>query len=165
VKDEKKKKETIERRLMIRLSLPFELSLKSKQLQRTKIQKILLNNGIQTLLISDKSYLLQNNKSTPFSAAALTVNAGSWLDNKHDGTAHFLEHMLFLGTKKFPNENDYEKFIYDNGGHMNGYTSRYINESQPTFVSEAIFSSSSFLNRKAIVSQATFVSKAIFVCH
>lgn len=28
-----------------------------------------------------------------------------------DGLAHFCEHMLFLGTKKYPQENHYKSFI------------------------------------------------------
>ncbi|KAJ3280388.1 hypothetical protein HK104_000705 [Borealophlyctis nickersoniae] len=30
--------------------------------------------------------------------------------------------MLFLGTKKYPAENDYERYIYDSNGQLNGYT-------------------------------------------
>lgn len=30
---------------------------------------------------------------------------------------------VFLGTRSFPKENDYEQFIYDNGGSFNAYTS------------------------------------------
>ena len=38
------------------------------------------------------------------------------------GLAHFCEHMLFLGTKKFPVENDYSKFISKHGGSYNAVT-------------------------------------------
>jgi insulysin len=30
--------------------------------------------------------------------------------------------MLFLGTKKYPTEHDYERFIFDGNGNLNGYT-------------------------------------------
>jgi len=40
------------------------------------------------------------------------------------GIAHFCEHMLFLGTKKYPEENDYAKFLAENGGSSNAYTAR-----------------------------------------
>ena len=33
-----------------------------------------------------------------------------------DGLAHFCEHMLFLGTRKYPEENHYSKFIKMHGG-------------------------------------------------
>ena len=36
--------------------------------------------------------------------------------------AHFLEHMLFLGTEKYPDENSYSSFLQENGGHSNAYT-------------------------------------------
>ena len=38
------------------------------------------------------------------------------------GLAHFLEHMVFMGSKKFPNENGFAKFIQDNGGSYNAWT-------------------------------------------
>jgi insulysin len=42
------------------------------------------------------------------SAASINVHVGSSLDPKPlYGTAHFLEHMLFQGTKKYPSENEY----------------------------------------------------------
>ncbi len=36
--------------------------------------------------------------------------------------AHFLEHMLFLGTEKYPDENEYSKFLNHHGGWSNAYT-------------------------------------------
>ena len=58
------------------------------------------------------------------------VGAGSLSDparkddpaKKIDGMAHFCEHMLFLGTKKYPNENHYQQFVKDNGGDSNAAT-------------------------------------------
>ena len=38
------------------------------------------------------------------------------------GLAHFLEHMVFMGSKKFPEENAFSKFIADNGGSDNAST-------------------------------------------
>ena len=58
------------------------------------------------------------------SAASLDVNVGAALDPKPlYGTAHFLEHMLFMGTEKYPDENDYDEFISNNGGYNNAWTS------------------------------------------
>ena len=39
------------------------------------------------------------------------------------GLAHFCEHMLFLGTEKFPGENDYASFLSEHGGYSNAFTS------------------------------------------
>ncbi len=53
----------------------------------------IFNNGLKVLLISDPE--------TDKSAAALDVNIGSMSDPRDlQGLAHFLEHMLFMGTKK-----------------------------------------------------------------
>lgn len=38
------------------------------------------------------------------------------------GIAHFLEHMLFMGTEKYPDENEYSKFLSAHGGASNAYT-------------------------------------------
>lgn len=75
-----------------------------------------LANGLQVLLISDP----QADKA----AAALDVYVGS-ADNpkEREGLAHFLEHMLFLGTEKFPEPDDYQAFISANGGSHNAFTS------------------------------------------
>ena len=42
------------------------------------------------------------------SSAALSVAVGAFQDPPEvQGIAHYLEHMLFMGTKKYPDENDY----------------------------------------------------------
>ena len=75
-----------------------------------------LDNGLQLVLISDPD----GDKS----AAALSVATGSF-DNPRDwpGLAHFLEHMLFLGTEKYPEPGAYQAFISAHGGSHNAYTS------------------------------------------
>jgi len=39
------------------------------------------------------------------------------------GTAHFLEHMLFMGSEKYPKINDYKEYISSHGGACNASTS------------------------------------------
>lgn len=40
------------------------------------------------------------------------MNVGSFSDIKEiPGLAHFLEHMVFMGSEKFPQENDFDSFI------------------------------------------------------
>lgn len=39
--------------------------------------------------------------------------------------AHFLEHMLFMGTEKYPIENAYSSFLSSHGGMSNAYTGKY----------------------------------------
>lgn len=56
-------------------------------------------------------------------AAAMVVGVGSFHDPPFaQGMAHFLEHMLFMGTAKYPGENEYSAFISKNGGCDNAYT-------------------------------------------
>lgn len=56
-------------------------------------------------------------------AAAIVVEAGSFHDPLYiHGIAHFVEHMLFMGTEKYPHEDAYDSFISRNGGSYNAYT-------------------------------------------
>ena len=56
-------------------------------------------------------------------AVSLDVAAGSGTDPElWPGMAHFLEHMLFLGTKKYPESGEYQAFIQKNGGSTNAFT-------------------------------------------
>lgn len=83
-------------------------------LSTRKTEKIILENGLKILLISDKE--------TPQSSAGICVGSGSWDDGEHSGIAHFLEHMLFMGTKAYPQESEYMQFIKDHGGKVNAFT-------------------------------------------
>jgi secreted Zn-dependent insulinase-like peptidase len=49
---------------------------------------------------------------------------GSFADpDGYQGLAHFLEHMLFLGTEKYPDEKEYQAYISRHGGDTNAWTS------------------------------------------
>ncbi len=79
-------------------------------------KSITLPNKLEVLLISDKN--------TDKAATALDVKIGSGSDPKgYEGLAHFLEHMLFLGTKKYPHAGSYQAYINRHGGSHNAYTS------------------------------------------
>ncbi len=79
-------------------------------------RRFTLDNGMRVLLVSDPKF----NKS----GASLVVNTGQIDDPREtEGLAHFLEHMLFLGTEKYPEVTDYSNFIKSNGGYDNAYTS------------------------------------------
>ena len=57
------------------------------------------------------------------SAASLNLQVGTALDPKPMyGTAHFVEHMLFMGNEKYPGENEFAEFMQKCGGRKNGYT-------------------------------------------
>lgn len=92
-----------------------QVKILSPDLAQRKIGRIKLKNGLEAYLISDPS--------TEQSAAALTVNAGSWDEpEESQGIAHFLEHMLFLGTKKYPNESEFTNFLGTYAGDYNAFT-------------------------------------------
>lgn len=56
-------------------------------------------------------------------AVAILVGVGSAYDpSSCQGLAHFLEHLLFMGSVKYPGENDYESFVSRHGGSDNAFT-------------------------------------------
>lgn len=56
-------------------------------------------------------------------ACGLCVGVGSFSDPPEiQGLAHFLEHMVFMGSKKYPLENDFDAFITKRGGSDNAST-------------------------------------------
>jgi len=78
-------------------------------------QRFTLDNGLKVILLSDPKL----NKSS----ASVAVGVGSFSDPvERRGLAHFLEHMLFLGTEKYPDEADYGNYLQTNGGYNNAYT-------------------------------------------
>ncbi|OUS34959.1 peptidase M16 ['Osedax' symbiont bacterium Rs2_46_30_T18] len=79
-------------------------------------QSFTLDNQLQVLLISDPQ--------TDKAAVSLDIDVGSNSNPENrPGLAHFLEHMLFLGTKKYPQSSDYSAFIQSHGGSQNAFTS------------------------------------------
>lgn len=78
-------------------------------------RSLTLPNRMQVLLISDPE--------TDQAAAAMDVAVGQLSDPPHrQGMAHFLEHMLFLGTDKYPDADAYGKYLAAHGGHSNAFT-------------------------------------------
>ena len=78
-----------------------------------------LENGLDVFLISDPD--------VHRSAAALAVGVGHLHDPvEKQGLAHYLEHMLFLGTKKYPEVGSFKKFLDQHSGGSNAYTAGAI---------------------------------------
>jgi secreted Zn-dependent insulinase-like peptidase len=72
-------------------------------------------NGLEVVNVEDKTA-----KSNSF---AVAVEAGQFLDPPRVlGLAHFCEHMLFLGTKKYPAPSGFDKYLNLHGGANNAYT-------------------------------------------
>lgn len=56
-------------------------------------------------------------------AGSVHLKAGHFDDpSDRAGLAHFHEHMLFLGTDKYPSEEEYEGYLSMHGGSSNAYT-------------------------------------------
>lgn len=78
-------------------------------------RRFVLPNGMKVILLSDPKL---NN-----SAASLAVGVGNLADPPNrQGLAHFLEHMVFLGTEKYPSVTDFDQYLGRNGGLNNAYT-------------------------------------------
>ncbi len=91
------------------------LPLLNPDLSQRQTAKLRLSNGLEVLLISDPN--------ADQSAASIAVDAGSWNDPaQYPGMAHFCEHMLFMGTEKYPSENEFFTLISDYGGMSNAFT-------------------------------------------
>lgn len=75
-------------------------------------------------------------------AAAMEVAVGQFQDPVElPGLAHFCEHMLFLGTEKYPDENSYSAFLSSHGGSSNG-----VLRASKIAVSQSLKSSPPFLS-------------------
>ncbi|KAM1341394.1 hypothetical protein ACFX2F_005852 [Malus domestica] len=80
---------------------------------------------------------------TKKAAAAMCVGIGSFSDPfEAQGLAHFLEHMLFMGSTEFPDENEYDSYLSKHGGSSNAYTEAehtcYHFEVKPEFLKGAL---------------------------
>ncbi|WP_111412822.1 insulinase family protein [Billgrantia lactosivorans] len=74
-----------------------------------------LDNGLTALLVSDPE--------ADRAAASMNVGVGSAQDpDDLAGLAHFLEHMLFLGTEPFPEADAYQGYLQRHGGSHNAFT-------------------------------------------
>ncbi|ORZ23200.1 Metalloenzyme, LuxS/M16 peptidase-like protein [Absidia repens] len=76
---------------------------------------IRLTNQLQVLIISDPD--------TDRASAALDVHVGNLSDPDNlQGLAHFCEHLLFMGTEKYPKENEYYSYLSEHSGYANAWT-------------------------------------------
>lgn len=110
-------------------------------------QHSVLPNGLQVVNIQDK-------QSQSF-AMAMAIRAGSYDDPvEFPGLAHFCEHMLFLGTEKYPDATGFDDFMSRAEGTFNAYTA---DESTVYF-----FSSSAQFSKEASSRFADFFRAPLF---
>ena len=87
-------------------------------------QALTLPNALRLTLVSDPR--------TPASAIFVNVGVGHYADTAAaggkfpSGTAHFLEHMLFMGTSKYPAENYADEAAAAAGGNVTAYTDKEV---------------------------------------
>jgi insulysin len=111
-----------------------------------------LENGLKVIIGSEPE--------CDKAGAALCVNVGMCHERKDlPGLAHFLEHMLFTGTNKYPKEGEYHEFIQQNGGSANAYTTcyftNYMFEIKPEMLSGAIDRFSRFFSEPLLTRDCT----------
>lgn len=88
------------------------------------------------MLPNKLKYTIINDKHTDTSNVIMSIRTGSSYDPvEHMGMAHFLEHMLFMGSEKYPQENYFNKKISEYGGSTNAYTDMYETVYYMTFLS------------------------------
>ena len=111
----------------------------------------ILSSKIEKPELDDRSYrlvrlndnkleaLLVHDPKTDKASAAMDVHVGHLSDPKDfPGLAHALEHCLFLGmtftlmglilsgTQKYPEENDYQKYLAEHSGSSNAFTGEIV---------------------------------------
>lgn len=111
-----------------------------------------LGNRLDVTLVHDAE--------TEKSSACVNVLVGSMADPKEmPGLAHFLEHMLFLGTETYPVENAYSSFLNSHGGMANAFTDQgntvFYFDVQNAFFEEALNMFSSFFTCPLFSESAT----------
>lgn len=85
-----------------------------KEFQKTK-----LKNGL-TVITCEMPQTLSV-------AISVFVKAGSRYENKSNkGLAHFLEHIAFKGSKKYPSQKEISEIIERYGGYINAYTAKEV---------------------------------------
>ncbi|MCC5855181.1 MAG: insulinase family protein [Idiomarina sp.] len=119
-----------------------------------------LENGLRVVLVSDPE--------TEKSAAALAVQVGSMQNpDEQLGLAHFLEHMLFLGTEKYPDPDEYGEFMSRHGGMHNAYTAddhtNYMFEVNNNALPEALDRFSDFFKAPLFIPE--YVEKEVNAVH
>ena len=100
---------------LVAINCTSEDEIMKHPLDKSEVRTLVLENGIRVYLLSDPKFNV--------SAASISVEVGSLQDpDAREGLAHFLEHMLFLGTEKYPDVDEYSTYLKTYGGYSNAYT-------------------------------------------
>ncbi|CAG8979190.1 hypothetical protein HYALB_00000326 [Hymenoscyphus albidus] len=111
---------------------PATLDSPSREHRHRPVER--LTDRLETPTLDDRSYrvirlpnqlevLLVHDAETDKASAAMDVNVGNFSDEEEmPGMAHAVEHLLFMGTKKYPIENAYSQYLSSHSGSSNAYT-------------------------------------------
>lgn len=85
-------------------------------LDTNKYRVLTLDNGMEVVLVQSET--------APSTSFSIGLGVGSWNDPEDQaGIAHFLEHMVFLKSEKYPKVDGLATFIQSKGGWVNAFTS------------------------------------------
>jgi len=97
---------------------PLQETIRKSDKDTRQYQAIRLDNGMVVLLVSDPQAVK--------SLSALVVPVGSLQDPEaHPGLAHYLEHMILMGSKTYPQPDSLAEFLKMHGGSHNASTAPY----------------------------------------
>ncbi|VDD81631.1 unnamed protein product [Mesocestoides corti] len=118
-----------------RSTCEHEYDIEKSESDRRLYRVLTLQNKLKVLLVSDFE--------TSKASACLCVRVGSFSDPVElPGLAHFCEHMILLGSQKYPDENEYSKFVSSHNGFCNAYTSAaetsFVFDIAPEYLHEAL---------------------------
>lgn len=87
------------------------------KLERRRFEVIILDNGLEVLLVNDTS------PKAAYAACAMSVNVGYFSDPPEmEGLAHLTEHMMFLGGNDSFKPGELAEFVTSVNGLHNAYT-------------------------------------------
>ena len=123
-------------------NITVNMKLQISPADEKKYRILELENGLKVTLISQTP--TNENEEMPC-AASMVVGAGFYHEPRGiPGLAHFCEHLLFMGSEKYPKENTFEQFVAKYGGYYNAstnetFTRYYVSEKQTdSFVNKTI---------------------------
>ncbi|WVO12724.1 hypothetical protein L204_100332 [Cryptococcus depauperatus] len=74
-----------------------------------------LTNGLEVIVVSDPK--------AEKAAASMSIGVGYMMDPVDlPGCAHFCEHLMFMGSEKYPGENEYQEYLSSHNGNSNAFT-------------------------------------------
>ncbi|KHN69739.1 insulinase-like Zn-dependent peptidase [Ordospora colligata OC4] len=122
--------------LIQRMKKTMKKEILKSQVDTAEYEYVELSNGIKAIVASDPAL--------DKCSCAVSVKVGSFSDPEYAlGLAHFLEHMLFMGTEEYPGENEFDCFMNQNNGSFNAITwgevTEYFFDISPDAFEEGVY--------------------------